>query len=79
MTLGTNGLISVVTRKPVFGVFAQVRLKQVCSADETRWSLEISAIAGRGIILSRQRTTEGADQTARMFAYCKTGFLTTWF
>ena len=54
-------------RKPVFGVLYQARLKQVCSATETSWSLEISAIESIDILLSRQRTTkEGADQTARM-------------
>ena len=41
-------------RKPVFGVSDQVRLKPACSADETSEGLEISAIASRDIILSRQ-------------------------
>ena len=64
--------MSHVTRKPVFGVCDQLRLKPACSADETSWGLEISAIASRGIILSRQQTTiqaannKGTDQTARM-------------
>ena len=50
--------ISHVTRKPVFGVCDQVRHKPACSADETRLSLEISAIETRDIILSRQQTTK---------------------
>ena len=47
----------IITRKPVFGVYDQLRLKPTCSADETSYCLEILAIASRGIILSRQRTT----------------------
>ena len=47
--------MSHVTRKPVFGVCDQVRLKPACSAAETSKRLEISAIASRGIIISRQR------------------------
>ena len=46
-----------VTRKAVVGVCDQLRLKQACSADETSWGIEISAIASRGVILSRQQTT----------------------
>ena len=50
--------LSLVTRKPVFGVFDQATLKPACSASETSQGLEISAIASRGIILFRQRTTK---------------------
>ena len=50
--------MSLVTRKPVFGMFDHVRLKPACSAIETSLSLEISAIASRGIIVSRQRTAK---------------------
>ena len=50
--------LSHVTRKPVFGVWDQLGLKPTCSADETGYGLEILAIASRGIILSRQRTTK---------------------
>ena len=50
--------MSPVTRKPVFGVCDHVRLKPVCSATEASWSLEISDIETRDIILSRQRTTK---------------------
>ena len=46
------------TRKPVFGICDKVRLKPVCSADETSKGLEIFAIASRSILLSRQRTTK---------------------
>ena len=37
--------MSLVTRKPVFRVFDQVRLKPTCSAAETSWSLEILDLA----------------------------------
>ena len=50
--------LSLVTRKPVFRVFDKVRLKPACSAPGTSYNLEISSIASRGIILSRQRTTK---------------------
>ena len=73
---------SLVTRKPVFGVCAQLRLKPACSADETSYGLEISAIASRGIILSRQRTTKvlirlrgcAGWPVALLFAYNKSRF-----
>ena len=57
--------MSHITRKPVFGVRDQLRLKPACSADETSLGLEISAIAKRGIILSRQQTTKAP----LLFAY----------
>ena len=50
--------LSRVTRKPVFGVCNQVRLKPACAVTPTTYSLQISAIASTGIILSRQRTTK---------------------
>ena len=43
---------SNVTRKSVFGVCDQVRLKPVCSANETSYGLEISALASRGITIA---------------------------
>ena len=49
---------SLVTRKPVFGICDHIRLKPACSATETSWGLEVLAIAGRGIILFRQRTAK---------------------
>ena len=49
--------LSHVTRKPDFGMCDKMRLKPACSADKIRSGLEISAIASRGITLSRQRTT----------------------
>ena len=55
-SVGSN--MRLIMRKPVFGVSDQVRLKPACSATEASQSLEISAIASRGIILSRQRTTK---------------------
>ena len=68
-----------ITRKSVFGVYDQVRLKPGCSAIETSYSLEISAIASRDIILSRQRTTKALMRlrwcagwsAPLLFAYCK--------
>ena len=50
--------MSRATRKPVFGVCDQVWHISACSASEACWGLEISAIARKGIILSRQRTTK---------------------
>ena len=47
-----------ITRKSVFVVCDQLRHKPACSADETSQSLETSAIASRGIILSTQLTTK---------------------
>ena len=53
-----NNYMSLITRKPVFGVGDQVRLKPACSATDTSYRLELSAIASRDFILSRQRTTK---------------------
>ena len=50
--------MSLITRKPVFGVCDQVRLKPACSAIEARYRLEITDIETRGILLSRQQTTK---------------------
>ena len=46
--------MNLVTGKPVFRVFDQVRLKPACSASEASWGLENSAITSRDIVLSRQ-------------------------
>ena len=46
------------TRKPVFRVCDQVRLKPACSATERLASLEILVLANIGIMLSRQRKTK---------------------
>ena len=51
-------LLSLVTRKPDFGVCDQVRLKPACSASETIYSLEILEIVSIGIKLSTRRTTK---------------------
>ena len=48
----------LITRKPVFGVCDQGRLKLAYAAAEARQRLEISDIETRGIILSSQRTTK---------------------
>ena len=50
--------MSHVTRKPVFGVCDQVRLKPACSATEASLSLDSSDIETRSIILSRLGTTK---------------------
>ena len=57
-------------RKPVFGVYYQVRL-------------EISAIASRGIILSRQQQQRRGSDAQADLRLCsshmtQTGFLMTW-
>ena len=80
--------MSVVTRKHVFGVCDQGRLKQACSATETSQSLEISAVANYRYYTIQAANNKGADQTARMHRLIcsfvvriwqkKTGFLMTW-
>ena len=57
--------MSLVTRKPVFGVCDQVRLKPACSATETSKSLEMLDLENRNMILSN-RNNKGADQTVWM-------------
>ena len=47
--------VSPVTRKPVFGVCDQLRLKPACSATETSYGLEMLDLA---IILSKQWATK---------------------
>ena len=65
---------SLITRKPVFGVCDQVRLKPACSTTETSWRLQISDIETRDIILSRQRITKAliscADAQADLRLCC---------
>ena len=51
-------IISLVTRKPVFRVFDQVRLKLVCLSTEASLRNAIANIETRDIILSRYRTTK---------------------
>ena len=57
--------LSPITRKPVFGVFNQVRQKPACAATEARSRLEISDIETRSIILSKQRTTKALIRMRR--------------
>ena len=84
--INTDNNMSLVMRKPVFGVCDQLRLKPACSTDDTSWGLEISAIASREIILSKQRTTnvlirmanEKADLCLCCLHMAKTGFLMMW-
>ena len=56
-SFGTLHKMSLVTRKLVFGVFDPVRLKWPAQLQRLA-RLGILAIASRGIILSRQRTTK---------------------
>ena len=44
--------MSLVVRKPVFGVFHQVPHKPGCTATDDGWRLEISYLGSRGIVLS---------------------------
>ena len=50
--------MSHITRKPVFGISDQVRLKPACSATETSLGLNILHIETTDIILSKQRITK---------------------
>ena len=50
--------MSLITRKPVFGVSDRVRLKWACSATEASYSQEISDLDSKCIILSKQWTTK---------------------
>ena len=45
-------IMSLVLRKPVFGVSDQVRHKPGCTATEDGEKLEISDLGSRGIVLS---------------------------
>ena len=73
--------MTLVTRKPVFGVCDQIRLKPACSAIETSKGLE-----SRGIILSRRQTTKALIRlrgcagwsAPLLFAYGKKRFLMKW-
>ena len=56
--------MSHVTRKSVFRVCDQIRLEPVCSADETSYTLEISAIASRYYTI-QAANIKGADQTVQ--------------
>ena len=44
--------MSLIVRKPVFGVTDQVRYKPVCTATEDGKRLEIADLGSRGIVLS---------------------------
>ena len=46
--------MSLITRKPVLGIWDLVRLKPACTATEVRWRREILDIETKGIILPRQ-------------------------
>ena len=55
-----SSYMSHVKTKSAFGVCDQLRFKTACSTTETSLGLEISAVASRGIVLSRQRKTKAA-------------------
>ena len=65
----SRGKVSLVTRKPVFGVCDQVRHKSACAATEASKRLEISDIETRDI-LSRQRTTKALIRLAQVIILC---------
>ena len=50
--------MSLVARKPVFGVSDKARLKPVSSATETSWKNEISLVASLDIELHKTRITK---------------------
>ena len=77
--------MNIATRKPVFGLSDQMRLKPACAATEARQRLEISYVETRGIILSRPRIAKALNRlrgctgwsVPLLFAYGKAGFLIT--
>ena len=77
--------MSLVLRKPVFGVSDQVRHKPGCTATEDCYLLEISDLGSRGIVLSVQRKQRRwsasrlpRSWSASLFSHMqKAGFLTT--
>ena len=77
--------MSLVRKKPVFGVCNQGRLKLACASTEAWQRLEISSIETIGIILSRQLTKAlirlgrcAGWSATLLFAYGIAGFLMTW-
>ena len=60
VTFKTLHQMSLVVRKPVFGVSDQVRHKPGCTATEDGYKLEISDLESRGIYLCSEN--KGADQ-----------------
>ena len=70
-------------RKPVFGVSDQVSRKPGCTTTQDGWRLEISDIAGRGIVLpvyiAKTKALISYADTAQLtcvfvFAYAKSRF-----
>ena len=51
-TGGLRGHLSLVLRKPVFGISDHVRHKPVCTATQDGYRIEISDLGSRGIVLS---------------------------
>ena len=68
LQLKTKHDMSLVVRKPVFGVSDQDRHKPGCTATEDGLRLEISYLGRRGIVLSVHRKNKGADQ---LRGYCE--------
>ena len=48
----TRDIMSLVMRKPLFGVSDQVRHKAGCTATEDGWRLEVSDLGSGGIVPS---------------------------
>ena len=75
--------MSLVVRKPVFGISDQVRHKSDCTASEDGYRLENWDIGSRGIVLcsenknADQLRSDSAADLRLCFAYEKAGFLTT--
>ena len=79
MGMSNRHIMSLVTRKPVFWVFDQVRHKLGCTSTEDVKRLEISDLESRGIVLSMVRKTKALISCAVnaqlicvfVFAYAK--------
>ena len=70
--------MSFITRKPVFGISDQVRLKLACSVTEASQRLEISYTETRDIILSRQQTTKLLAYAKSMYSHGKAHVKARW-
>ena len=69
--------LSLVTRKPVFGVFDQVRLKPTCSIIEAGGGLKFR-IKKLEVLYYLGSENKGADQTARMRKLIRTFVVRIW-
>ena len=73
--------MSLVVRKPVFGVSDQVPHKPGCTATEDGWRLEISYLGRREIVrIAKTKALISFTVTAQLicvFVFAYAGFLTT--